>query len=114
TVNTLPSDPPAPKTGKCSIKIDFNRVDSKLRFHGLKKLNLHSMGRDMSMMRERLGYGLFREFGIAAPRAMHARVLFNGELEGLFIAVEQLDGRFTHSRFSDGADANLYKEVWPN
>lgn len=114
TMNTLPGQPPAPKIGKCSIKIDFDRIDSKLRFHGLKKLNLHSMGRDMSLMRERLGYALFREFGIAAPRAMHARVLINGELEGLYIAVEQLDGRFTRSRFSEGGDGNLYKEVWPN
>jgi hypothetical protein len=113
TSNTLPGEPPTPKVGKCSIKIDFDRDDSKLRFHGLKKLNLHSMGRDMSLMRERLGYALFREFGVAAPRAMHARVLINGELEGLFVAVEQLDGRFTHSRFSDGGDGNLYKEVWP-
>jgi hypothetical protein len=51
--------------------------------------------------------------GIAAPRAMHARVNINGKLEGLFIAVEQVDGRFTRSRFTEGGKGNLYKEVWP-
>jgi hypothetical protein len=113
TAATGPGQTTGPKVGKCSMKIDFDRIDPKLRFYGLKKLNLHSLGRDASLMRERLGYAMFREFGIVAPRAMHARVLINGELEGLFIAVEQLDGRFTHSRFSDGGDGNLYKEVWP-
>jgi hypothetical protein len=102
-----------PKTGKCSMKIDFDRIDPELRFYGLKKLNFHSMDRDKSMLRDRLGYAMFREFGVAAPRAMHARLLINGQLEGLYVVVEQIDGRFTHSRFSEGGDGNLYKEVWP-
>jgi len=102
-----------PKTGKCSIKVDFNRVDPELRFYGLKKLNFHSMDRDKSLMRDRLGYSMFRESGVAAPRATHARLLINGKLEGLYVVVEQIDGRFTDSHFSDGGDGNLYKEVWP-
>jgi spore coat protein CotH len=102
-----------PKTGKCSMKLDFDRVNPDLRFYGLKKLNFHSMDRDKSMLRDRLGYTLFREFGVAASRATHARLMINGKLEGLYIAVEDIDGRFTHSRFSDGGDGNLYKEVWP-
>jgi len=27
--------------------------------------------------------------------------------------VEQIDGRFTRSRFSEGGEGNLYKEIWP-
>lgn len=104
---------PGPKTGKCSMKIDFDRVDPGARFYGLKKLNFHSMDRDPSMLRDRLGYALFREFGVAAPRAMHARLMINGKLEGLYVVVEQIDGRFTDSRFTEGGDGNLYKEVWP-
>ncbi|MET0341847.1 MAG: CotH kinase family protein [Polyangiales bacterium] len=104
---------PGSKVGKCSAKLDFAEYDSKLRFFGLKKLNLHSMGHDPSMMKERLGYALYREMGVAAPRTMHARVVINGRLEGLFLAVEDVDGRFTKSRFEDGGDGNLYKEVWP-
>lgn len=102
-----------PKHGKCSIKLDFNEVNDEARFFGLKKLNLHSMNADHSMLRDRLGYQLFREMGVAAPRAAHARVLINGQLEGLFIAVEQIDGRFTRARFPDGGEGNVYKEVWP-
>lgn len=106
-------DSGSPKVGKCSLKLDFNDVDPEGRFYGLKKLNFHSMNADASMLRDRLGYQLFREMGVASPRAVHARVLINGQLEGLFIAVEQIDSRFSRSRFSDGGEGNLYKEVWP-
>lgn len=103
----------SPRAGKCSIKLDFNELDPEGRFFGLKKLNLHSMNNDASLMRDRLGYTLFREMGVAAPRAVHARVLINGQLQGLFIAVEQVDGRFARARFAEGGDGNVYKEVWP-
>ena len=112
---TVLGDPvtPSPKLGKCSIKLAFDKSDPKARFYGLKKLNFHSMGQDPSMLRERLSYSLFRDMGIAAPRAVHARLLINGRIEGLFALVEQIDGRFTRSRFGDGGEGNLYKEVWP-
>lgn len=104
---------PGPKVGKCSIKLSFDEVDPEARFYGLKKLNLHSMNQDPSMMRDRLAYAMFRENGVPASRAVHARVMFNGKLQGLFIAVEQVDGRFTRSRFTEGGKGNLYKEIWP-
>jgi spore coat protein H len=113
TATTSVGAPTGAKTGKCSIKIAFDHVDPDGRHQGLKKLNLHSMNHDRSMLRDRLAYGLFREMGIPAPRAMHARVTINGKLEGLFVAVEQVDGRFTRSRFTDGGEGNLFKEVWP-
>jgi hypothetical protein len=113
TAATFPGIPPGPKVGKCSIKLSFDELDSGARFYGLKKLNLHSMGRDPSMLRERLGYALYRQLGVAASRATYARVLINGKLEGLFIAVEQVDSHFTRGRFSEGGKGNLYKEIWP-
>ena len=102
-----------PRAGKCSIKMSFNWSDPEGTFFGLRKLQFHSMGHDPSMMRERLGYSLFREMGLAAPRAVHARVLFNGVFQGVFALIEQIDGRFTRSRFTEGGKGNLYKEVWP-
>ena len=108
-----PGAPRGPKQGKCSVKIGFDHADENARFFGLKKLNFHSMNKDASMMRDRLGYSLFREMGLAAPRAVHARLLFNGRLEGLFALVEQVDGRFARSRFTEGGEGNAYKEIWP-
>jgi spore coat protein CotH len=103
----------APRMGKCSYKLAFDQFDSEARFYGLKKLNLHSMNADPSLMHDRLGYALYRDFGVAAPRAVHARVYVNGEAQGLFIVVEQIDGRFTRARFAEGGKGNVYKEIWP-
>lgn len=97
---------------KLSLKVSFNKYDPEGRFFGVKKLLFHAMNNDPSLMRERLGYWLFRQMGVAAPRAVHARVTLNGERVGLYANVEYIDGRFTRSRFEDGK-GNLYKEVWP-
>jgi spore coat protein CotH len=104
--------PDDPKSDKCSIKLGFDEVDENARFYGLKKLNLHAMNNDLSLLRDRLGYSLFRDSDVVAPRAVHAKVMINGALEGLFIAVEQVDGRFTRARFSEGGEGNLYKQSW--
>ncbi len=96
-----------------SLKIDLNRYDDNARLDGLKKINLHAMSTDPTKMNERLGYSLFREMDIIAPRTAHARVYINGEYHGLFLAVEQVDGRFTANRYPEFGDGNLVKEVWP-
>lgn len=98
---------------KLSMKVSFNWNNPGGRFMGLKKLLLHSMNNDPSLMRERLGYWLFRQVGVAAPRAVHARLEINGGYAGLFAMVEQIDSRFTRAHFTDGGDGNLYKEIWP-
>lgn len=100
------------KSGKCSIKISFNWQDPEQKFFGLKKLLFHSMNNDPSMMRERLGYGLFRKMGVPASRASHAVLRVNGKPE-IYALVEEVDGRFTRSRFAEGGKGNLYKEIWP-
>jgi hypothetical protein len=96
-----------------SLKLDFNRHDDKGRLDGLKKLNLHAMAADSSKMRERLGYSLFRDSGLPASRTAHARVYINGVYQGLFLAVEEVDGRFTAHHFPKAGDGNLYRDLWP-
>lgn len=98
---------------KLSMKVSMNWITPGGRFYGLKKLQFHSMNNDDSLMRERLGYTMFREMGIAGPRAQHVRLMINGAFAGLFLLVEEVDSRFTRSRFSEGGDGNLYKEIWP-
>jgi spore coat protein CotH len=100
------------KTGKCSIKLSFNWMDPQGLFFGLRKLVFHAMNHDPSQMRERLGYALFREMGVPASRATHAILRVNGQPE-IYALVEEVDGRFTRSRFSEGGEGNLYKEIWP-
>jgi spore coat protein H len=99
---------------KLSLKLKFDRSDDDTRFDGLKRLNLHSASADPTLLHELLGYRTFRDFGVDAPRAVPARVYVNDEFEGLFIAVEDVDGRYTRAHFPDGPNGNLYKETWPN
>ncbi|MET0388777.1 MAG: CotH kinase family protein [Polyangiales bacterium] len=100
------------KDGKCSIKLSFNWMDPEGRFFGLKKLLFHAMNNDPSQLRERLGYAMFREMGVPASRASHAVLRVNGQAE-LYALIEEIDSRFTRSRFSEGGKGNLYKEIWP-
>ena len=97
---------------KLSMKIKCNWEDSSRKFYGLKKLQFHAMNLDGSQMHDRLGYHLFREMGVKAPRCVHAKLYINGTFNGVFALVEQIDGRFTDYHYEDG-DGNLYKEVWP-
>tara|TARA_B100001559_G_scaffold303230_1_gene291673 strand:+ start:1144 stop:2655 length:1512 start_codon:yes stop_codon:yes gene_type:complete len=97
---------------KLSMKVKINWEDSDDTFYEVKKLQFHSQNLDPTKMHERLGYYLFREMGVPAPRSVHARLIINGEYNGVYALTEQIDGRFTRENFNDGT-GNLYKEVWP-
>ncbi len=99
---------------KLSLKLKFDHADAEARFDGLKRLNLHSGSADPTQLHELIAYRTFRDFGVDAPRAVPARVYVNDELRGLFIAVEEVDGRYTSAHFPQGPNGNLYKEIWPN
>jgi spore coat protein CotH len=96
---------------KLSMKIKINWSDDK-KFYGINKLQFHSQNLDPTKMHERLGYYMFRNFGVTAPRSNHALIYINGEFNGVFANTEQIDGPFTNKHF-DPSGGNLYKEVWP-
>lgn len=98
---------------KLSWKLKFNHYVPALRYHGLKRLNFHSMNSDETQMREVLSYQVFRDAGVVAPRAVHAALQLNGEPLGLFALVEDVDDRFIADRFREGGRGVLYKEIWP-
>jgi spore coat protein H len=99
---------------KLSLKLKFDEYDSEGRFDGLKRLNLHASMGDASKLRELIAYQTFRDFGVDGPRAIPAVVIVNDKVRGLFIAVEEVDGRYTAAHHPDGPNGNLYKEIWPN
>lgn len=102
-----------PECHKISLKVKFDKYDESLRFYKMKRLNLHSESVDQSMMHDILSYSLFREMGIISPRCAFAQVFINGSFQGLYCAVEAIDGRFTDARWPEDGDGNLYKEKWP-
>ncbi|QQS07589.1 MAG: CotH kinase family protein [Fibrobacterota bacterium] len=94
-----------------NMKIKVDRVHDTT-FHGLKTFQLHAMNDGPSLLVETVAYWFVRRMGVPAPRTTYCRLFINGKLEGLFLNVEVMDGRFVDA-WQPGSDANIYKEVWP-
>lgn len=97
---------------KKSFKVSFNTFHPGRHFYGLEKLNLNGEHNDPSVIRSKIAWDLYRDFGIPAPRANHVEVYINGDYYGLYINVEHIDEEFVESRFKN-KDGNLYKCLWP-
>jgi spore coat protein CotH len=107
------ANPSGHKTAtKLSMKIKIDWNDPNRTFYGLKKLQFHSQNNDASQMHERLGYWLYREMGVPAPRSVHARLIINGVYYGVYALTEQIDEQFIAYNYKDTV-GNLYKEIWP-
>jgi hypothetical protein len=98
---------------RLSMKVKFDEYVVDQRFFRLKRLNFNAYRHDDSRIKEKLVYDLYRSVGVVAPRAAWAVLRVNGETQGLYGMVEQVDGRFTSNRWPDTPDGNLYKELWP-
>lgn len=97
---------------KNSLKIDFNEfdlTDTSPTFFGMKKLNLNNNYNDPTQMREKLVMDFASNFVKGVGRTVYTNVYINGELIGLYTAVEQIDKTFVQSRFGSDEDGNLYK-----
>src|SRR3989339_214168 len=92
---------------RLSYKIQFNEYDRNNRFFGLKRLNLQTG--DFYLLSNILALSIFADAGIPTSRFAPATLYINGELSGLFLALEEVDGRFTAFRHPETGDGNLYK-----
>ncbi|MHC4605957.1 MAG: CotH kinase family protein [Planctomycetota bacterium] len=99
---------------KKPFKVKFDKFEPKQRFHGIKKLSLHNGFKDPTIMRETLGYEIFRAAGCPASRTSHVRVfvtvpeLYDMEYFGLYISVEAVTKDYLKDRFRD-ASGTLYE-----
>ena len=101
---------------KKSFKVSFNSFRQGGKWKGLEKLNLNGEHNDPSIMRSKLSWDLFQDFGVPASRANHVRLEINGEYFGLYTNVEHVDEVFLRRHFGrlpGGEDGNLYKSLWP-
>ncbi len=86
---------------KPAFKLKFDRFDDEQRFLGLEAMTLNNMQQDPTMVREWLGYQVFRAAGVPAPRVGYARVFVNDELYGLYLNLETIDDVFLAQHFDD-------------
>ncbi len=103
---------------KLSFKLDFDQFEDDYpeiknqRFYGFKQLNLKNNFDDMSLMREKVGADLFRQFGLASPQTAFCEVyvdIGNGpQYYGVYTLVEEVDDSVIKSQFISNS-GNLYK-----
>lgn len=91
-----------------SFKIDINEYVDGQKFFGLKKFTLQNSYNDPSYMREAIAYDLLEEMGVASPKHSYVNVYINGELFGLYLMVEAIDGEFLENNFAN-SNGDLYK-----
>ncbi|PRQ09075.1 CotH kinase family protein [Enhygromyxa salina] len=97
-----------PIDDKPAFKIKFNKYIPGGRFLQLEGLTLNNMVVDSSMLREWIGYRVFRAIGVPAPRVGYAQVWVNGELYGLYLDIEPYDDEFLERVYADPS-GNLYE-----
>ncbi len=95
-------------SSRLSLKVDFNFFNSARTFRGLKKLNLNNGFSDPTYIREVLGYEIFKNMGLPAPRTAFVDLYVNNTHLGLYTQVEPVDKTFLTHHF-DNPNGNLYK-----
>lgn len=98
--------------GKSAFIIDFNRYVDGGQFHELEKLTLNNLAQDPSGFHEYLGYALFREGEVPAPRSGWATVSLNGEEKGLYVTLEAEDNDEFLERWYGTDQGNLYEGAY--
>ena len=79
---------------KAAFTVKFNHFVKGQRFHGLRRIILNNAVQDPTYMCEYIGYGLFRDAGVPAPRIGYATVAVNQEPYGLYVQVEAVSKDF--------------------
>jgi len=93
---------------KPSLKIKFDEYVSGQNVAGLDRLTLNNCKQDPSLIRQCIGYAVFDEAGLPAPRCNFARVTVNGTDLGIYAHVESVTKGFLRRHFDD-EDGNLYE-----
>lgn len=103
---------------KLSFKLDFDEFEDNYpdianqRFYGFKQLNLNNNFNDASLMREKVGADLFRDFGLVSAHTNFCEVYVDygsgPQYYGVYTIVEEVDDTVLDDQFGDDS-GNLYK-----
>ncbi len=96
-------------TEKPSLKVDFDTWIDGQSYQGLERLTLNNSISDATLVKQCLGYQLFRDAGLPAPRCSFASVSANGDPLGVYVNVEPLKKDFLRWAFDGDDDGDLYE-----
>ena len=85
-----------------SFKLEFDHYNSQSTYYGLDKLCLNNLIQDNTYLKDYLVYQMMAQAGAAAPLCSFVNISVNGEVWGLYLAVEGIEEAFlTRSYGSD-------------
>jgi len=88
-----------PFDSKPSLKLDFDRFLDGAKVHGVGEMVLNNMVEDPTMLREFLGYRLYRAAKVPAPRVGYVNLYIAGEHRGLYAVIEAPNEDFIRAHF---------------
>lgn len=96
------------ESDRYSFKINFGKFTEGQTYVGLDKLNLQNICSDATYMKDYLAYEIMKESGVASPLTSYVSLSINGEVYGLYLALEDISDSFLERTY--GADyGELYK-----
>ena len=93
---------------KPSLKINFDEYVAGQQYSGMKRMTFNNARQDPGYVNQCIGYQLFRDAGVVAPRCNFATITVNGVNKGLYVHVESIKKPFVARHFAD-ADGNMYE-----
>ncbi|WP_414151017.1 CotH kinase family protein [Acetobacterium carbinolicum] len=106
--NSSLSSVAASDSERYSFKIDFDKYNDSLSYHGLDKLNLNNIISDNTYLKDYLCFDMMEYMGVDAPLTSFVKVSINGEYFGLYLAVEGVEEAFAQRNYGSD-DSNIYK-----
>ena len=106
--NTSLSQVASSDSDRYSFKINFGKYEKGQTYQGLDKLNLNNIMSDATYMKDYLSYRIMREAGVSASLTSYVALSVNGELYGLYIAIEDVSDSMLE-RSGKSSDGALYK-----
>ena len=91
-----------------SFKINFGKYEKGQTYQGLDKFNLNNIMSDATYMKDYLSYLIMRKAGVSASLTSYVELSINGEVHGLYIAIEDVSDSFLERNTGDD-DGALYK-----
>lgn len=98
--NTSLSQVASTDSDRYSFKINFGKYVEGQSYNGLDKLNLNNIMSDATYMKDYLSYEIMRQAGVAAPLTSYVQLSINGQVHGLYLAIEDVDESFMERNYS--------------
>ncbi|MGB8453243.1 MAG: CotH kinase family protein [Anaerocolumna sp.] len=91
-----------------SFKINFGKNVDGQTYYGLDKLDLNNIMSDSTYMKDYLSYQIMEAAGVDASLSSYASISINGELFGLYLAIEDVSDSYLERNYGDDY-GELYK-----